>query len=970
MTIQFIQNTFSFVKLLFLQALNNAPNRFFYRMRKMKFNMETNNQMDQNPEKNKSIQEEKTEIVVEATQKNEAGEPQINESDKSRIFELIRDEAPATGDVQDAINKISQKSETNEVQINESDKSRIFELIRDEARATGDVQDAINKTAQKSEANEGQINESDKSQIFNLIKDEAPAIGDVQDAINKTAQKSETNEVQINESDKSQIFELIRGKAVATGDVQDAINKTAQKSEANEVQINESDKSQIFELIRGKAVATGDVREAINKTAQKSEANEVQINESDKAQIFELIREKAAAAGDVREAINKTAQKSETNEVQINESDKAQIFELIRDKAAAGNDNEAGEKTFRGIKKDETTKDSKKLQAVDNYSEISTTEKTYILVLLRDTHTNKYFKSSFLQEAINYEQLNKQELIELLEEVVQERDILKIKDQIAKIKVAFYKKNKEEIQKAKEAFIAEGSIEKDFKHVEDPLEKRFQAAFNHYKYNKAKYNEELEREKLVNLKEKLDILDELKELINSEETLKKTYDEFRNLQEKWKEIGLVPANELNNLWQNYHFLVEKFFDKVRINKELRDLDMKKNLEAKIVLCEKTEELLLEESIIKSFKLLQKYHDGWREIGPVPSDKKDIIWERFKAATNKINERRRQHYKELQQEQERNFEAKQALCEKAEEIVNENYSTIREWQITTDKINELLKMWKTVGHAPKVQNDEIWARFKTSLDQFFSFKKEFLAKIKEQQINNYNLKIDQCVRAEAMQDSDEWGKTTRELINLQKEWKKTGPVPRKYSDKIWARFRAACDRFFNRKEEHFRTIRSSEDENLKLKQELITEVKNFEIKENKKESLESLKTFQKRWMEIGHVPFASKDKVHKQYKEAFEKLMDSLNINNIEISAQNFKSKINMLKNSPNGDRKLSHERYLLSQKVKKLEDDIKLWENNIGFFSHSKQSEALKRDFEKKIDKAKHDLQLMNEEIKLINKEL
>ncbi len=659
------------------------------------------------------------------------------------------------------------------------------------------------------------------------------------------------------------------------------------------------------------------------------------------------------------------AEATETPE--LTNDDKAEIISLIKGKNTENIEKPVVEKEES---KPKETKQRKKAEEKPQ-QEITETDKKYILKLLRDTMSDKTEEvQDLVQEDIDFEHLNKQELVEILEDIVQERDITKIKDSVAKIKVAFYKRNKEDIENAKQHFISQGGDEKDFVHTEDPLEHRFKAAFAIYKSNKAKYNEELEQEKQNNLKKKLEILEELKQLINSEETLKKTYDEFRNLQEKWKEIGLVPASELNNLWQNYHFLVEKFFDKVRINKELRDLDMKKNMEAKIALCEKAEELLLETSIIKSFKLLQKYHEEWREIGPVPSDKKDILWERFKAATDKINERRREHYKELQEEQEKNYEAKVALCEKAEEVLNENYDTFKSWQAGTEKMNELLKIWKTIGRAPKNKNDEIWARFKSSLDKFYSDKKEFLAQIKEQQINNYNLKIDLCVRAEALQDSEEWGKTTRELINLQKEWKKIGPVPKKHSDKIWARFRAACDHFFNRKEEHFKNIRSVEEENLKLKTELIKEVENFEVKENKEENLAAVKDFQKRWLEIGHVPFNQKDKVHNEYKKAFEKLLNKLNINNLEISVQNFKNHVEMLKNSPDGERKLSRERFNLSQKIKKLEEDINLWENNIGFFSHSKQSEALKRDFEKKIEKAKNEVRYMTEKLKIIDKAL
>jgi len=428
------------------------------------------------------------------------------------------------------------------------------------------------------------------------------------------------------------------------------------------------------------------------------------------------------------------------------------------------------------------------------------------------------------------EGLNREQLVEKLEELVQDPNVNAIKGAVSNVKVAFLKLNKEfkheEYQKLVEQNVeAEGETPAEAPVVQDdPLEERFKAAFNIYKHNKGKYNEEQEKIKIQNLEAKNQILEELKTLINSEETLKKTYDEFKTLQERWKTIGMVPKNDINTLWQNYHFLVEKFFDKVKINKELKDLDLKKNLEAKIQLCEKAEELLLETSIIKSFKQLQQYHEEWKEIGPVPQDKKDELWERFKSATEKINERRREYYTEVQDGQEQNLAAKQILCEKAEQVLSQEIDSIKAWQDASNQITELLKIWKTIGPAPKKQNNEIWARFKSSLDNFFNAKKDFFNKLKEQQMHNYNLKLDLCLQAESLRNSNDWKNTTRELINLQNEWKKIGPVPRKQSDRIWKRFRAACDEFFTSKTEYFKNIQSHEDENLRLKQELIEKLK--------------------------------------------------------------------------------------------------------------------------------------------------
>jgi len=567
----------------------------------------------------------------------------------------------------------------------------------------------------------------------------------------------------------------------------------------------------------------------------------------------------------------------------------------------------------------------------------------------------------------NYNDFTKEQLVEELEDIVNNEDFKTIKSKIAFIKVAFLKNNKEERKNKIEKFIAEGGKEEDYKPEEEPLNERFNAAFNIYKQKKAEYNRELEKQKIENLEARKQILEELKELINSEETLKQTYDDFKNLQEKWKQIGMVPKSELNNLWQNYHFLVEKFFDRVKINKELKDLDLKKNLEAKILLCEKTEELLLENSLIKSFKALQKYHQEWKEIGPVARDKKDEIWERFKTATEKINKRRREYYVKLQDEQQKNYTKKLALCDKAEEILSDEATSIKKWQENTEKINNLFSIWKTVGRAPKKTNDEVWTRFKTILDTFFLNKKEFFNSIKDKQINNYNLKIDLCAQAEAIKTSTDWKKTKNDLINLQKEWKKIGPVPRKYSDKLWKRFRAACDEFFNNMNNYYKNIHSHEIENLNAKKELIKKIKDFKFSDDKNKNLDILKEFQRNWIEIGFVPIAEKEKLQLEFRQVINSKLDELNISHAEIDDLKFKSKYDSIKESPNANKLLYKEKVYISNKIKKITDDINLWENNIGFLANSKNAEILKSEFEKKINKAKKEVEVLNKKIKYLN---
>ena len=561
----------------------------------------------------------------------------------------------------------------------------------------------------------------------------------------------------------------------------------------------------------------------------------------------------------------------------------------------------------------------------------------------------------------------REELAAMLEEIVQDPDVMKVKDNVTAIRVRFMQLNKEAADKEYEAFLEGGGDKDAYQHEMDDVEKRFNAAFGIFKANRAKQNELMDAQKLENLAQKKGILEELKQLIASEETLKKTYDDFRALQDKWKTIGQVPATENANLWNTYHFLVEKFFDKVNINRELRDLDMKKNLDAKIVLCEKAEELMDEKSMAKAFKSLQKLHEEWKEIGPVPQDKKDEIWERFKAATDKINAIRREHYSKIQEEQNANLETKTALCEKAEELLGEENTSINAWQKKSEELSELFKVWKTVGPAPKKQNEDIWARFKGTMDNFFSKKKEFFASLKDKQTENLERKINLCIEAEALQESTEWKKATERFKKIQEEWKTIGPVPKRHADKIWKRFRAACDTFFGRKAEHFGGLKEEESANLAAKQALIEEIKSFELKPSRAENMEAIKALQKRWIEIGHVPMKHKDSINTEYRKAVDALFDKMRSNQNEISTNEYREMVEIMKDDPEGGDKMRKEKTALANKIQKLRDEIAVLENNIGFFSNSKNSELMRAEYEKKINKAKNDLKVLEAKLKIIN---
>jgi len=571
------------------------------------------------------------------------------------------------------------------------------------------------------------------------------------------------------------------------------------------------------------------------------------------------------------------------------------------------------------------------------------------------------------EEDVDYDTLNREELVDALEKIVLQKAVDKIKRKIGLIKISYIKQTKEEKEKQLNEFLAvEGNKKEDFKTTLDILEERFNNAFDIYKKNKKTFDESIEKERKENLEKKKNILEEIKRLIESEDELKITYDSFRKLQAEWKEIGQVAHNETNELWRSYHFLVEKFLDKVRINEELRDLDRKKNLEQAIELCEKTEELLLNPSINQSYKLLQQFHDDWKDIGALPQDKKEEVWYRFRQASIKVNERRKEYFEKVKAEQHNNFIAKTVLCEKIEEIVDKNFNNSKEWQEATDKIIEIQNLWKTIGNVSDENKDLVWKRFRAAINLFFDNKKEHFDGIKEEFLNNYNLKLDICNQAEALKVSQDWKKTTNEIIKLQNDWKKIGTLPKKQSDDLWRKFRAACDYFFEKKQEYFNNIDDKEKENLSLKLALIEKVKNTPIEGDKKNVFDVVKEYQREFTALGHVPVNEKEKVQNLFRDAINQKLDDLKINPVERKIMTYKSKFEQLKNEPKNNDVIRNEIRFISNKISQLNTDIQLWENNIGFFANSKSANILKQEFENKIENAKEEIKVLEGKLKFL----
>ncbi|GAO31233.1 DUF349 domain-containing protein [Geofilum rubicundum] len=573
-------------------------------------------------------------------------------------------------------------------------------------------------------------------------------------------------------------------------------------------------------------------------------------------------------------------------------------------------------------------------------------------------------------EADDYSALDREALIGLLKQLLKEKPVGDIKEQVDNIRKVFDKASEEIEDKARKVFVESGEPIELFVHQPDELQKQFSALLFEYRSKRDNERQSQEQIKEKNLVAKYEVIEGIKDLLNRQESLNDTFQEFRDLQQKWRDIGPVPQSKLHDLWETFHLHVENFYNYIKINNELRDLDLKKNYELKIELCEKAEALMLEPSPVKAFKSLQNLHDQWREVGPVPRDKKEELWDRFKAVTAKINQRQQEHFESLKNQLRKNLEAKTELCEKAESLLEKELTSPKEWEEKSKQLIDLQQIWKTIGFAPKKENNLVYERFRKACDTFFNNKRDFFKSYKEDQQNNLQLKTELCIQAEAMKDSQDWKKATDEYIRIQKKWKEIGPVPRKQSDVVWKRFREACDYFFNRKKDFFSNIDEAQDNNLKLKEAIIAELSAFELKDDSEQCFEALQEFQRRWSDIGFVPIKEKDRVNQEFRNLINQKFDHLNLNEVDKNLQKFRNKLENWKTNDQFNEKIGQERNKIIIKLKQLENDIILWENNIGFFAKSKNSDALVRDFQHKIESGKRNIRLLNKKLDLIDEML
>ncbi len=560
--------------------------------------------------------------------------------------------------------------------------------------------------------------------------------------------------------------------------------------------------------------------------------------------------------------------------------------------------------------------------------------------------------------------MSKAELVDYFAALLEEKPVQQLRLYVDNIKIAFYKLHRAEVDAAKRRFIEEGGDPEAFVPTPDEQEQRLKELFGRYRKAREEYISSLESVKEENLKAKLAIIEELKALVNGNETINQTFATFRDLQQRWKEIGMVPQANNKEIWETYNLHVENFYNYIKINKELRDLDLKRNYEAKLALCEEVEALVMDPSVVSAFRKLQDLHEQWRETGPVAAEYKEALWERFKEASSRVNKQHQEYFEQIKEEQKRNLDLKTELCIKAEELSEAVITSRKEWNDASAQLMEIQKVWKTIGFAPKKDNTKIYERFRSACDRFFELKHSFYANVKSEMEANLQLKNEICEAAEALKGSEQWKKTTDELIALQKRWKEIGPVSRRYSDAVWKRFRAACDEFFARKSAHFAGVDEQHVENQARKEALLAEMEAFDVTTG---GFEAIKEFQRRWSEIGFVPIKAKEVLQKRYKEVVDGMFAALRSGERDRNMDRYRNRVNTLRSS--GDRRLRMERDKLYNKVKQLEQDIATLENNIGFFSRSKNAEAMIQDVQEKIEAAKAEMNELIEKINLIDKQ-
>ena len=565
-----------------------------------------------------------------------------------------------------------------------------------------------------------------------------------------------------------------------------------------------------------------------------------------------------------------------------------------------------------------------------------------------------------LTETTNLSSLSMEKLIIELENLCEIQNPYSVSKKSEEIKTLFYKSLKSE-NNIEDISEEDSDEEKKTLH---PLEVKFKNVSNKFRKIKSDYRKNREKEENKNLIIKENIISDIDKLSKEEESLKVTFEKFKNYQKKWNNTGHVPITKSNDLWQNYHHHVELFYDYIKINKELRDLDFKRNLEQKTIICEKSERLSNDKSINTAFNSLQELHEHWKNIGPVSREYRESIWERFQTASRKINKKRNDYFLNKKRILKGNTELKSSICKEINKLSEDDPNTHQQWNNLSEKLNELSEKWKKAAPIEKSDLKKSWTEFREATNKFYSMRNNFYKNRKEDNNNNLQEKIRICEKAEELSTSTNWKETGRQLIQLQEKWKNSAFVPKNLSDKIWKRFRSACNKFFDARKKHYKLLDKEKEGNLKEKTTLLKEVEKFDVSENPREDIKKLKEFSEKWNSIGFVP-----KQDIQIKDKFDKvilsLYNKLKVDKSERKTIQFQIKAERLKG--NSD-KLNVEKELIREEIGKVNKTILQYENNISFFGNGKGTEKLKEDVLKNIENSKKEIEELKKKLSLLNK--
>lgn len=615
--------------------------------------------------------------------------------------------------------------------------------------------------------------------------------------------------------------------------------------------------------------------------------------------------------------------------------------------------------TGENMEKDVTLNEETVEQATESVTE--KTEETSEVINLAEAAAESPEKVQ-----VDYNSMSKSELVGALEALLQE-PIDTVRDAVSQIKMAFYNIRKNEIEAEKAEFLAKGNEEAAFAVRDDEDEAKFKEVLNQIKEKRAEYNNAQEALRQQNLERKQAIIAEIKAIAVDPDSVNKQYNKVQQLQQEFKSIGEVPATDSTDLWKEYQQATESFYDLLKINKELRDYDFKKNLEIKQQLCADAETLGEKEDIVAAFRKLQELHAQWRETGPVARELREELWAKFKDASAVINKRYQTFFEERKSKEKDNEIAKIAICEKIEAMDWSVFKTYAAWDEATKSVIELQEEWKKLGFAARKVNADLFTRFRKSCDDFFAKKAEFFKSMKEELSSNLQKKIALCEKAEALKDSTDWKKTSDVLVALQKEWKTIGSVSKKQSDAVWKRFITACDTFFEAKNKQTNNTRKVEHDNLKAKKEVIASINAILEDDAETEGGKKVRELMKKWQEVGHVPFKDKDKIYAEYKAAIDKAFDKFDMKEVKATLSNYENSINQMTDKD----KIYREREYLLRSYEQKRNELKTFENNMGFFNAtSKNGNSMLKEMERRIQKIKDDLALIEKKINVIDSKI